>query len=580
MRYFSLKKVLLITILLLSFCISIGYSALNKSLSISGDLVYRVPTNIRITGVKMNSVTNGGLEQYSSKYTKNTISLGLKLPNLNSTVVYEATIKNNSSSPKVVSAITNKVAGNASISYTYDYKINTVIAANSTTKILFTFKYNSGITSLPSNQIKECTISLTFEDAKFPLYDKIQELSANSSNYINKYTGDTSTFTGNKSVYYYYGKAENNNALFANYCWKIVRTTDTGGVKLLYNGVPSNGTCNNTGDASQLTAEQMNTETNTTPYTTPPTSDSSLADVGYMYNTRYESKMEFMSYTSTYVFGKGFNWITSGSNANKYTLSNTYTITSWASSYKNTKDYHYTTFTSSNTYSPTINFVYYTEAGEFTISEYIQLSGGKNITTAINEMLFNSEVNKYNSTIKGVVDYWYSKNMTSYTPYLEDTVWCNDRTLKNLSESGWNPSGSTQTSIHFSNYNGYNDAPIYSLKCSNKVDRLTTNTSNGSGSLTYPVGLLTASEADEAIEKVGYTEYHSPLASGKNYWTMTPTYFYLETPYIAYVTDDGSLYTYNAGNSIGVRPAVSLKPGSTYSSGDGAATSPYIIYTS
>lgn len=259
------------------------------------------------------------------------------MPNLNSTVVYEATIKNNFSSPKVVSAITNKVAGNTSISYTYDYKINTVIAANSTTKILFTFKYNSGITSLPSNQIKECTISLTFEDAKFPLYDKIQELSANSSNYIKKYTGDTNTFTGNKSVYYYYGKAENNNVLFANYCWKIVRTTDTGGVKLLYNGVPSNG------------------------------------------------------------------------------------------------------------------------------------------------------------------------------------------------------------------------------------------------ALAYPVGLLAAPEANIARDA---TDSTSPLSSGKDFWTMTPYYLYLGNPCVQYVAESGSVHHYMVNNRIGVRPAVSLKTGSAYSSGDGTSTSPYIIHTS
>ena len=44
-------------------------------------------------------------------------------------------------------------------------------------------------------------------------------------------------------VYYYRG-AVVNNVLFANFCWKIIRTTETGGVKLIYNGVPSNGQCN------------------------------------------------------------------------------------------------------------------------------------------------------------------------------------------------------------------------------------------------------------------------------------------------------------------------------------------------
>lgn len=40
-------------------------------------------------------------------------------------------------------------------------------------------------------------------------------------------------------VYYYRGNIDNNNLLFANYCWKMVRTTSTGGVKLIYNGIPT-----------------------------------------------------------------------------------------------------------------------------------------------------------------------------------------------------------------------------------------------------------------------------------------------------------------------------------------------------
>ena len=37
-------------------------------------------------------------------------------------------------------------------------------------------------------------------------------------------------------VLYYRGDVEDNNVLFGNQCWKAVRTTDTGGVKLIYNG--------------------------------------------------------------------------------------------------------------------------------------------------------------------------------------------------------------------------------------------------------------------------------------------------------------------------------------------------------
>lgn len=158
----KLNKILLIFVLFVSFSVSIGYSALNASLSVSGDLVYRSPADIRITGVKISSVTNGGLEQYSPKYTKDTVSLGLKLPNINSTVVYEVTIKNNSSKKRAISSITNKAVGNANISYTHNYQLNSVIAANSSIKILFTYKY-TGVTSVPSNTIKENTIAFTFK---------------------------------------------------------------------------------------------------------------------------------------------------------------------------------------------------------------------------------------------------------------------------------------------------------------------------------------------------------------------------------------------------------------------------------
>ncbi len=36
---------------------------------------------------------------------------------------------------------------------------------------------------------------------------------------------------------------ERYNVIFANYCWQMIRTTDTGGVKMIYNGVPENGQC-------------------------------------------------------------------------------------------------------------------------------------------------------------------------------------------------------------------------------------------------------------------------------------------------------------------------------------------------
>ncbi|MEE0014221.1 MAG: vWA domain-containing protein [Bacilli bacterium] len=55
-------------------------------------------------------------------------------------------------------------------------------------------------------------------------------------------------------IYYYRGDINNNNVKFAGFCWKIVRTTSTGGVKLIYNGEPDSlGYCSNkTGTSTQI----------------------------------------------------------------------------------------------------------------------------------------------------------------------------------------------------------------------------------------------------------------------------------------------------------------------------------------
>ena len=56
---------------------------------------------------------------------------------------------------------------------------------------------------------------------------------------IDKYSGSGSENLST-DIFYYHGNTENNNLFFANKCWKIVRTTETGGIKLLYNGLKSN----------------------------------------------------------------------------------------------------------------------------------------------------------------------------------------------------------------------------------------------------------------------------------------------------------------------------------------------------
>lgn len=108
------------------------------------------------------------------------------------------------------------------------------------------YKNNSNIT----NGEYEITVDLDYERADdsvvIPntIYHKVKT-EYDRKNNVDIYTNDeSSTFV--KNVYYYTASANNNNIVFANTCWKMYRTTSTGGVKLLYNGkVDSNGKCSN-----------------------------------------------------------------------------------------------------------------------------------------------------------------------------------------------------------------------------------------------------------------------------------------------------------------------------------------------
>ncbi len=57
-----------------------------------------------------------------------------------------------------------------------------------------------------------------------------------------------------EKIYHWYGLndtngtsiLDNNNVIFAGQCWQMIRTTDTGGVKMIYNGESEDGKCLNT----------------------------------------------------------------------------------------------------------------------------------------------------------------------------------------------------------------------------------------------------------------------------------------------------------------------------------------------
>lgn len=92
-------------------------------------------------------------------------------------------------------------------------------------------------------------LNLISENSDILLVDHIKGISKGSDSNINFNTSNgtgvyesTSTNSGNK-VYYYRGATANNDVIFADKCWKILRTSENGGIKLVYNGNSIGGTC-------------------------------------------------------------------------------------------------------------------------------------------------------------------------------------------------------------------------------------------------------------------------------------------------------------------------------------------------
>ena len=77
----------------------------------------------------------------------------------------------------------------------------------------------------------------TIGDLKLDLYHTIENRYNQDKTYLGLYTGEGSEDYP-LPVYYYKGNVQNNIVLFGGFCWKIVRTTETGGVKIVYNGIP------------------------------------------------------------------------------------------------------------------------------------------------------------------------------------------------------------------------------------------------------------------------------------------------------------------------------------------------------
>ena len=388
-------------------------------------------------------------------------------------------------------------------------------------------------------------------------------------------------------VYYYRGNVDN-HVLFANFCWRIIRTTETGGLKLIYDGIPREKI--NFIEESSYTNITYSSEysyyfdsTNKKWYNNE-NDDSSTQTITFSVNKAgdyvlsYSSGINFVEYEIAAKFYKNGIMLEEHSGDADGTITLKGLTTSDVIKVEFIRNYYGTlefgigkitedrACNNSKTYS-TIGYSAFNSTRDD--AKYVGYMYGSSI---------DDTENTTDSTIKTAIDTWYKNNMIDYTSYLEDTVFCNDRVYANDSTTDFNATQRMEL---------FDLQPT--LKCQNAKDKFTVETSNGNGDLIYPVGLITVDEINYAGAVLGRDGGDSNfyLNTDRQYWSMTPyrvdsdaTYEpNAESYYLRRGDYSGSAIgnTYSVDTSMGIRPVISLKPGTAISGGTGTATDPFVI---
>ena len=646
------KRIMYFSLFFMLLFISVGYAYLNATLSINGHTELSANTwNIHFENL---SVTDGSVAAsipaaIQSNNTNINYSVILEMPG--DFYEFEVDIVNSGSLPGKLSL--TQIEGISSVAELYldssikytngnDVQVDDLINPGARKRIVVRVSYKENLNSLPEEDIE---LDLVFNtvytqtNEEEILVDGLIQNLATDNACITKYEGqvtDRVGITETATNVYFDECPDKRNVIFGGFCWQVIRTTQTGGVKMVYNGEPDNdGHCGTSrGDhkgivqggygsemlsSSYLYGSSFTYDTSTNEFTLIDTTtatwsnstyqnligkytcknmsgtcttiynvndydssssafavyytisstnyaqigttafnanEKSASMVGYMFNKSYNYKYK-MPKTTEYKYGNSFTY----SNGT-YTLSGTtQNINNWSAGYSSINNMHYTCWNTSGECSTISYLIFVNQSQAF----YINLTDGKSVNDALNEMLFDNNVNRYNSSMKGLIDSWYAQNLLSYTNKLEDTVYCGARNI--IDYAGWNPNGGdlnyVTSYLSFKNFVNTSD-----LSCSNDTDQFAV--SNSKAKLTYPVALV-------GSEEWSHLTNASLRTTGARYWWLSPSCFSYLDPYVRYVYVDGDMYKDVIVNNHGSRPVITLKSSASITSGTGSETDPWIV---
>ena len=543
-----------ITCFIMVLFTTIGYSAMNATVNFKGDVALRVAGDIRITGVSKSSATNNALSTYAN-FSKTTLALGTTMP-ANSTITYSFKIKNSSFRvgllTNLVTTGTNAKAGQ-NVSLTVTPSTSNVIASSSRIPSSTETTYTITLTNNTSSTITDQRI-LTFT------YEYIYKITYNLNGGTLTKANPTEYFTGQSIILNNPTKSNsdfigwtgsNGSTKITNLKVDTSKKIDLSYTanylsKILYNRLISMEASDNTYETG---IKEISAKGSPDFSKTSTTDDGMYAmkdDVGTSYYYRGAVPDNWVSFA-------GFLWRVIRVNGD-----NTVRMI-----YSGTKASH----TGTGTQIGTSAF-----NSSHNSPKYVGYMYGD--TDATEEEAFT---NKNNSTIKGVIDTWYQNKLSSYSGYLADEVFCNDRTLASTSTY------SSSNNFYYAGWKRLCTNMVPQLTCPNLArDGFTTATASiGNKALTYPIGLITADEVslaggvDRTVDSTGNSSYY--LYTGQWYWALSAVDWFSGYAAVFPVYSPGYLRSYRVYNSVGVRPVVSLRTSTLVTSGTGTETDPYVI---
>ncbi|CDF11342.1 unknown [Mycoplasma sp. CAG:776] len=193
-----------------------------------------------------------------------------------------------------------------------------------------------------------------------------------------------------------------------------------------------------------------------------------------------------------------------------------------------------------------------------------------------------THANNNNSTIKGVLDNWYTINIANKgfgDKISKEAGFCNDRGLVGILGYGTNETSYASVNRFLDVTWTWPNVLNPTLKCNQINNDLYTvsESSKGNKALTYPIGLITVDEMVFGGGNGRSTNTNYYLYTGQDYWTMTPRNF-SNWAIVFYVEKNGIIGSnISVYSPYGVRPVINLARDVVIKSGNGTIDTPYEI---